>query len=41
MQSFHSDCLQIDWDASPEQKKLCLNKGRDNQVDTEGNMASV
>lgn len=25
-------CLQIDWDASPEQKKQCLNKGRDNQV---------
>ncbi|XP_075896660.1 semaphorin-4G [Nelusetta ayraudi] len=22
----------IDWDASPEQKKLCLNKGRDNQT---------
>lgn len=26
------NCLQIDWEASPEQKKLCLNKGRDNQV---------
>lgn len=24
--------LQIYWDASPEQKKQCLNKGRDNQV---------
>uniref|UniRef100_A0A3B4WUZ9 Semaphorin 4G n=1 Tax=Seriola lalandi dorsalis TaxID=1841481 RepID=A0A3B4WUZ9_SERLL len=23
--------LTIDWDASPEQKKQCLNKGRDNQ----------
>uniref|UniRef100_A0A8C2ZD26 Semaphorin 4G n=1 Tax=Cyclopterus lumpus TaxID=8103 RepID=A0A8C2ZD26_CYCLU len=23
----------IDWDASPEQKKLCLNKGRDNQTE--------
>ncbi|XP_034414342.1 semaphorin-4G isoform X2 [Cyclopterus lumpus] len=25
--------LTIDWDASPEQKKLCLNKGRDNQTE--------
>eukprot|EP00066_Takifugu_rubripes_P021779 XP_011611045.1 PREDICTED: semaphorin-4G [Takifugu rubripes] len=25
--------LRIDWDASPEQKKLCLNKGRDNQTE--------
>ncbi|TNN84835.1 Semaphorin-4G [Liparis tanakae] len=24
--------LTIDWDASPEQKKQCLNKGRDNQT---------
>uniref|UniRef100_A0A3B5AZ44 Semaphorin-4G-like n=1 Tax=Stegastes partitus TaxID=144197 RepID=A0A3B5AZ44_9TELE len=28
-----SHCLQIDWDASPEQKKQCLNKGRDNQTE--------
>nr|XP_046232458.1 semaphorin-4G [Scatophagus argus] len=25
--------LTIDWDASPEQKKQCLNKGRDNQTE--------
>lgn len=25
---------QINWEASPEQKKLCLNKGRDNKVST-------
>ncbi|KAM7381322.1 hypothetical protein PAMA_012261 [Pampus argenteus] len=25
--------LSIDWDASPEQKKQCLNKGRDNQTE--------
>ncbi|XP_038590967.1 semaphorin-4G [Micropterus salmoides] len=25
--------LIIDWDASPEQKKQCLNKGRDNQTE--------
>lgn len=25
-------CLQINWDASPEQKKQCLSKGRDNKV---------
>ncbi|XP_068610379.1 semaphorin-4G [Brachionichthys hirsutus] len=25
--------LSIDWDAAPEQKTLCLNKGRDNQTE--------
>ncbi|XP_068439407.1 semaphorin-4G [Clinocottus analis] len=25
--------MTIDWDASPEQKKQCLNKGRDNQTE--------